>query len=304
MVEAELSIIIPCRNEEGFIGNCLDSIMAQDYDKSKYEVIVIDGRSTDKTREIIANYPTVKLLDNPRKIAPAGTNIGIKAAKGEIIVRVDAHAVIAKDFLAKSVDYFNKTGVDCVGGTIRTIGKGYIGEAIALVLSSPFGTGSKFRYSNQPGYVDTVPFGAYRREVFGHLGLFDENLPRSEDLEFNHRIIKAGGKIYMTPEIRSDYYSRSTVFGLLKQGFLNGVDVAKAAKKDRSSISIRHLIPLFFVLGLLIPPVSLTVLLVYGVANLFFSLKAGWKYLPITPFIFLALHLSYGIGTIFGIIKR
>ncbi|MFH1684335.1 MAG: glycosyltransferase family 2 protein [Candidatus Margulisiibacteriota bacterium] len=314
----DVSVIIPARNEEKHIAECLDSLFAQDYPKDRFEIIVIDGMSTDRTRAIVGDYPGVRLLDNPNKIAPAGTNIGIKASKGEIIVRIDAHAKVEKDFISQSVKYLRQTGADCVGGPITTLGKGYLGQAISYVLSSPFGTGSKFRYSNKPGYVDTVPFGAYRKEAFDRFGLFDESIPRSEDLEFNHRIIKAGGKIFMTPDIKSYYYCRSTVGGMIRQNFLNGVDVVKAIKKDRSSISIRHLIPFFFISGLtmslLFAFISsfglflfFAIFLIYSIANLFFSigivLKHKWKYFPVLLVLFFCLHLSYAAGTILGLFR-
>jgi len=311
-----ISVIIPSRNEENYIQECLDSLLSQNYPKDKCEVIVVDGMSTDRTREIITKYPNVQILDNPKLTAPAGTNIGIKAARGEIIIRVDAHTKVAPDFLLQNIKYLNETKADCVGGPIQTIGKGYKGKAIACVLSSPFGTGSKFRFSQKSGYVDTVPFGAYRKEIFDRLGLLNENLPRSEDLEFNHRIIKAGGKIFLSPDIKSDYYCRTGFRKLVQQNFFNGYDSIRSALKDPKSISVRHVVPLLFVLGVLISILlslfsilgiylGLIILLSYGITNITFSVmiavKYGWKYILLVPALFLILHLCYGVGSIAGL---
>lgn len=313
-----ISVIVPSRNEENYIQECLDSLLVQDYPKDKYEIIIVDGMSTDRTREIITKYPNVRMLDNSKFNAPAGVNMGIKAAKGEIIIRVDAHAKVAPDFLTQNTKYLQETKADCVGGPIQTIGKGYKGEAIAYVLSSPFGTGSKFRFSQKSGYVDTVPFGAYRKEIFDRLGLLNENLPRSEDLEFNHRIIKAGGKIFLTPDIKSYYYCRTGFRKLIQQNFFNGYDSIRSAIKDPKSISIRHIIPLLFVFGMafgllwsvfsmLGVYLLLLIFICYGLLNLFFSYliaaKHGVRYFPLVLILFPCLHVCYGIGSICGLLK-
>ena len=193
---SSVSIIIPCRNEEKFIGKCLDSIIAQNYPQDKLEVLVVDGRSTDGTKEIVEEYaqkyPFIKVLDNPRKIAPTALNVGIKGAKNEIIIRMDAHNVYEKSYVSKCIKYLRESNVDNVGGIWVTLpgDNTIIARSIALALSHPFGVGnSYFRIgSKKPRLVDTIPFGCYRKEVFKEVGLFNENLIRNQDIELNLRI--------------------------------------------------------------------------------------------------------------------
>ena len=317
-----VSVIVPCRNEEKFIEGCLSSLFDQDYPSDYYEIVVVDGVSSDasldKVKQYSSNRNNIRVISNAKMSAPSGSNLGIKEAKGEIIVRVDAHAKVEKDFISQSVKYLKQTDADCVGGPIETKGSGYLGEAIALVLGSPFGTGSRFRYSKKDGYVDTVPFGAYKSEAFKKYGLLDEGLERAEDLELNHRIIKKGGRIFIASEIRSCYFCRSNIRDLLKQNFLNGVDVIRAARKDASAVSIRHLIPMFFILSLLgslgLSVISVFSPVIFGFIaglylafNIWFSaaiaINKGIRYLVVLPVLFLLLHLSYGFGSVFGLIK-
>ena len=191
-----ISIIIPCRNEEKFIGKCLDSIIAQDYPKNSIEILILDGRSTDRTREILKKYTQkysfIKVLDNPKKIQTTALNIGIKKARGEIIIRMDAHNIYEKSYMSKCVTYLRKYDVDNVGGICVTLpaNNTIIAKSIALALSHPFGVGNVyFRIgSKNPRFVDTVPFGCYKKEIFEKIGLFDENLVRNQDIEFNLRL--------------------------------------------------------------------------------------------------------------------
>ena len=209
-----VSIIIPCRNEEPFILKCLNSLFLQDYPKEKLEILVIDGASEDKTKKIIQEYikkhPFVKLLENPQKFTPIGLNIGIKEAKGDVIARMDAHAEYEKEYISKCVKYLNKYKVDNVGGVMITLSRKDTiwGKAIIAVLSHRFGVGNaRFRVGAQkPVLVDTVFGGCYRREVFNKIGYFNENLVRGQDMDFNLRLRKAGGKILLVPKIKSYYY--------------------------------------------------------------------------------------------------
>ncbi|GJQ23461.1 MAG: hypothetical protein HBSAPP01_12510 [Candidatus Brocadia sapporoensis] len=206
-----ISIIIPSRNEEKFIDKCLDSIIAQDYSKEKLEILVVDGMSNDKTREFIKGYSKqhryIKLLDNPGKIVPTAMNTGIRDAHGEIIIRMDAHNIYEKDYVSKCVKYLQEYNVDNVGGIWVTLpgSNTLIAQSIAFALSHPFGVGNAyFRIgSKEPRYVDTVPFGCYKREVFQRIGLFDEDLVRNQDDEFNLRLTKNGGKLLLVPDIVS-----------------------------------------------------------------------------------------------------
>ena len=213
----KITILIPCRNEEKFISAIIEDVINQDYPKDKTEVFIIDGMSDDKTREIINQYSTkysgLKVLDNPQKTVPYAMNIGIKASSGDIIIRMDVHSLYPKDYISKLVYFLEKLNADNVGGVCITkpFSDTLMAKAISLVLAHPFGVGnSYFRIgAKEIKEVDTVPFGCFKRSIFDKVGFFNENLKRSQDLEFNLRIKRAGGKIYLFPDIVSDYYSRS-----------------------------------------------------------------------------------------------
>jgi len=322
-----VSIIIPCRDEEKFIGKCLDSIIEQDYPKDKMEILVVDGVSEDGTRKIIENYsqkyPFVKLLVNPQKFTPFALNIGIKSSKGEVIVRMDSHAGYEKDYVSKCVKYSEEYGADNVGGIIRTVpaDNTLIAKSIAYCLSSFFGAGgSRFRIgSEKPRWVDTVFGGCYRKEVFDKIGLFNEKLIRSQDFEFNTRLKKSGGKILLVPDIVAYYYPQTTLKGFLKHNFEDGVWAVLPLRLVKASFNLRHYIPLFFVLsffltlilGFFFFPARILFDLIFGgyfLLNLFFSLKIalrqGFRYLFIMPIVFAYRHFGYGLGSIFGLIKK
>jgi len=324
-----ISIIIPCRNEEKYIGKCLDSIIANNYPKDKLEILVIDGMSGDGTREIIEKSkiqnPTsnIQMLDNPKKITPVGLNIGTKKAKGEIIIRIDAHATYEKDYISKCVEYFKKYDADNVGGIIKTLPEkdSILAKAIAFTLSHPFGTGtSYFRIGSKgPRWVDTVFGGCYKKEVFEKIGLFNENLARSQDLEFNLRLKKAGGKILLVPEIISYYYPKSNLKDFFIHNFEDGIWAIYPLKFVKIPFGLRHYFPLLFVTSLIgsaffsiFFPVFLKffllILLFYFLVNLYFSLKIAvkekdFKYFFIMPIVFATRHFGYGLGSILGLIK-
>jgi len=318
-----LSIISPIRNEEKYIDKCLASLVNQDYDKQNYEILVIDGVSTDKTREIVkqyeSNYDNIKLFDNPNKTVPYALNIGIKHAIGDVIIRVDGHAVIEKDYLLQCVKYLKNTRAECVGGVIENINETYIGKAIALAMSSPFGVGNaRFRTSGEEGFVDCLAFGAYRREVFDKIGNFDEEFVRCQDDELNYRLRKFGGKIFFTPKIKSYYYPRSNLKKLWRQYFQYGFWKIRVLQKHFKTMQPRQFVPPAFVFSLLTTGVLgvfstralwlfLSIILTYLVAcfavSLKISLKKGFEYLKILPIIFFMLHISYGLGFLFGLIR-
>jgi len=322
----KVSIIIPCRNEEKHIGKCLDSLLKNNYPKDLIEIIVIDGMSKDDTREIIKKYikkyPFIKLSNNSKKIVPTAVNIGIKEARGDMITCLGAHSSYPSNYIEKLVLWIRKSEADCVGGVCITKAgaETTVASAISYVLSHPFGVGNGlFRIGiKEPKYVDTVPFGAYKREVFNKIGLFNEKLIRNQDLEFNLRLKKAGGKILLVPEIVSYYHARADLKGLFTQNFWNGFWVLYSTKFTKTPFSLRHLIPFFFVLsicGSLIlsliyrPFIYLFVLVLatYLIADIFFSLKMsfqrGFKYFIPVMLSFAALHFSYGFGSIWGLIK-
>ena len=254
-----VSVIIPVYNEEKYINGLIESLKKQDYDKEKFEVIFIDGNSKDKTIDIIKEKLNLKendkykILVNPDKITPKSVNIGIKEAKNEIIIRLDAHSEYPSNYISKCVYYLNNTDADNVGCLCHPEGKTRIGKAIANVVSSKFGVGnSSFRTGTESGYVDTVPFGTFRRELFEKIGYFNEELPRSEDNEFNYRIRKNQGKVYLFNDIEVIYYPRDTILKLMKMGFQNGKWATYTGYIIPGSMGIRHFIPLVFVIGLII----------------------------------------------------
>ncbi|MCX6827599.1 MAG: glycosyltransferase family 2 protein, partial [candidate division Zixibacteria bacterium] len=314
-----VSVIIPVRNEERYIRRCLDSIVGQDYPRENIEVIVVDGMSEDKTREILAEYrdryANIILIDNPNKIVPKSMNLGIRSAKGDYIIRMDAHAIYPREYVSKCIEYALKTDADNVGGVWETVGKDYVGEAIALALTSKFGVGNAiYRTEQFEGYVDTVPFGCFKRSVFARAGMFNEKLVRNQDIEFNSRIRRAGGKIFLTTQIKSSYYCRNNMIDLWKQNYANGYWNIKTIRENPHSLSVRHFIPLFFVasvalfalLGLFFSLGRWLLALdlgAYLIANLIFSIRAPLKYWPIMPLVYLSLHISYGLGSIVSLVK-
>lgn len=324
MTIPKVSIICPIRNEAKYIKLCLNSLASQDFNKNKMEILVVDGMSEDGTRKIVKEYSennkNIKLLDNPKKIVSSAMNIGINESKGDIIMRVDGHCYLENDFVRKCVEKLQSIkDIDCVGGPICSISNTFVAEGISIAMSYPFGVGNaKFRYSQKEGYVDTLAFGAYRREVFDRIGLFDEELVRNQDDEFNLRLIKAGGKILLSPEIKSYYFTRSSLKALWKQYFQYGFWKVRVIQKHKMPASWRHLIPGAFVLcllgsfilsfymktGLLFFFGIFTTYLTFSfIISFFVSLKKGLKYFPLLPVVFAVLHFSYGLGFLMGLIK-
>jgi len=318
-------VIVPCRDEQHFIANCLDSIIVQDYPKDKLEILVVDGVSNDKTKEIISEYAQkysfIKLLNNVKKTVPAALNIGIKAAKGDIIMRIDAHCTYNQDYISKCVGYLQRhDGVDNVGGICITLpgNNALLAQSIASALSHPFGVGnSYFRIgSKKERYVDTVPFGCYKSEVFLKIGLFDEDLIRTQDSEFNARLLKNGGTILLVPEIISYYYARESLYALWKMQLQYGYFKPLAAKKIGRIFALRQVIPPLFVGSLIIslafsPFFKLSlwyfifVLSFYTFVNMVVSLKIALRKnlrsFFALPFVFYVIHFGWGIGCLKGI---
>ena len=219
-----LSVICPIYNEEKYIANCIESILLQDYPKDDLEVLFVDGMSKDRTREIVAEYtrkyPFIRLIDNPEKIVPYAMNYGIRASKGEVIIRLDAHATYEKNYFSALVRRLNELGADNVGSVCKTdvLNKTPKTLAIREVLSNKFGVGnSVFRTGiDKVMEVDTVPFGCWRRDVFDKYGLYDLRLVRNQDIELNKRILRGGGKIFIVPDTYCTYLARETFKGLAK----------------------------------------------------------------------------------------
>jgi succinoglycan biosynthesis protein ExoA len=313
-----VSVVIPLRNEEAHIGALLDALASQTYPPGGPEVILVDGMSTDRTREIIAEYarrmPGIRLIDNPERIVPPAMNRGIRAATGDIIVRLDAHAEPAPDYIERCVHHLKTSGAWNVGGPMRSQGRGYVGTAVALATTSPFGIGgSPFHYSDQPQYVDTVYLGAFPRWVFDKVGLYDERFVRNQDYELNHRIRAAGGTIYLAPDIKITYFPRSSLRALWRQYFQYGFWKVQTLRKHPDSLKWRHLVaPAFvagvvggLVLGLLWRPALVlwaAALALYLAMSVLFSVRRvrredqGWRYLPLMPVVFATLHVAWGLG--------
>lgn len=315
-----ITIIVPIRNEEAYIARCLDSLLAQDYPAEQVEILVVDGRSDDRTRAIVATYherhPHLQLLDNPEKTAPYALNYGLDAAQGEVIVRVDGHCELEPDYLSTAVRLLAETGAACVGGPLTSVGEGQTAQAIALAMSTPFGVGNaKFRYADKAEYVDTVAFGAYRREVFDTVGRFNPELTRNQDDEFNWRLRAAGRQIYLSPELKATYYTRSSYKGLWKQYYQYGFWKIRVIREHPGSVQPRHLAPALFVLSLgasLLASLSTRrgkwllagIAAPYTAGALAFGLRRSGReprYLPGILAAFPILHLAYGIGFLAGL---
>lgn len=317
-MELELSIIIPVLNEEKRINSCINSLLLQTYDLNKSEVIFVDGNSTDHTLSILkdfqSKYQFIKILNNPDKITPKSMNIGIRESKGRFIIRLDAHSFYHEDYIEKCVSFLKShPDIDNVGGVAETQSYGYIGNSIAKVLSSRFGVGnSSFRVGGKGGKVDTVPFGCFRRTIFDKIGYFDERLLRSEDNEFNSRIIKNGGTVWLNPEIKFVYYGRDTISGLLSMALKNGNSLFWTMRIDKKSMKIRHFVPFLFLLSLCVLcslcwiRVALDLLILemslYSLLNLFFSfILRKRRYGFLTFFLFPLFHLCYGVGSLLSL---
>lgn len=323
-----VSVIIPCRNERDYIARCLDSLLASDYPRERLEILVVDGRSEDGTQQIVEAYvqrhACLRLLDNPRKITPVAFNVGIANARGDFIMITGAHSAISPDYISQCVRYSQEYGADNVGGVLRTLPRHdtIFEKGIALALSHVFGVGgSQFRLGpTEIKYVDTVFGGFYRRSVFERIGLFNEKLVGTQDLEFNRRLARAGGRVLLVPTIVAYYYPVSDYFGFCRHNFKNGMwSVLPFLYSKIIPVGIRHLVPLAFVSVLLccaalIPvwhPVLWLLLGVLGghsVLNLLASADVAFRsgdirLFFVMPVYYLSLHLSYGLGSMWGCAK-
>jgi glycosyltransferase involved in cell wall biosynthesis len=320
-----VSIIIPCRNEVRFIDACLDSVMASDFPKDRLEVLVVDGMSDDGTRAIVGRHAAadgvVRLLDNPDRIAPAALNVGIRSATGNVIVRLDAHCLYPQNYVSSLVEWLDKSGADNVGGICRTrpANETPKAKAIALGLAHPFGVGnSYFRIgAREPRYVDTVPFGCYRRDVFDRIGLFDEDLIRNQDDELNARLIRHGGRILLVPDVVTEYFTRESLGKLWRMYYQYGYFKPLVARKLGRVMTVRQVMPALFVTALVAGPVLsaaipalrlpfLVMLATYSAANLVFAVRAGWpeggRCVGWLMAVFVVLHVSYGVGFLKGML--
>lgn len=322
----EISIICPTLNEEKYIEKCIQSILQQDIDKSRIELIFVDGRSTDKTIELIKGYQEkyafIQFIKNPERTVPYAMNYGIKAAKGSIIMRIDAHSRFEPNYvsvLSKALIDLNASNVGAVCKT-DVIQKTPTSLAIREVLANRLGVGnSMFRIGiDKITPVDTVPFGCYKKEVFNEFGLYNTKLTRNQDIELNKRILRDGGKVYLVPDTFCTYYARETFKALAKNNFQNGKWNILMMKytKNLDSLSPRHFIPFLFIMSLIVPlilsvfwvpfiGVSIVSLSIYTILICVVSAKiASKKNLRFIVLVktFFVLHFSYGAGSLIGLI--
>ncbi len=325
----KISLIVACRNESKHVRSFLDSLLAQDLEGLDWQILIADGRSDDGTREILEQYSKrdrrIIVVDNPKRIVSTGLNAAIRAASGEIIVRMDAHTEYATDYVKKCVEVLTATGADNVGGPARTKAEGLTARAIQAAYHSRFSTGgASFHDDSYTGYVDTVTYGCWRKATLLKFGLFDEELVRNQDDELNLRITRAGGKIWQSSEITSWYRPRATLSALFRQYFQYGFWKVAVIRKHKIPGSLRHLIPGIFVSGnfaFLFAMLSTAlagrwdlsrvifsgwsvIVAAYCVALLFASFSAakkfGWVFFPLLPPTFAVFHISYGLGFLAG----
>jgi len=314
-----VSVLIPMRNEEHCIARCLDSILANDYPKERLGILVIDGMSTDWSQEIVRKYTErysfLRLLKNPKCIQAVALNIGLGEAKGEIILRMDAHATYAQDYIRQCVGLLQGTDAANVGGVQRAVGSGYVSNIIAIATNLPFGIGdARFRYSDREELVDTLYLGAWYKKTLEALGGFNEEWVVNEDYELNYRLRQVGGKILLSPKIRCQYYVRGSLKALVRQYFRYGLWKVKTLVAHPDSLRWRHLVPPLFVLTLVVSIALIPVLWVVGVmvpglyviTNLVVCFRTarrrGWRYLSLLPFVFAILHLGWGAGFWVGLL--
>jgi glycosyltransferase involved in cell wall biosynthesis len=321
--QIHVSVIVPMRDEAAHIRECLKSLLHQTMAPGAYEIIVVDGQSTDGSADLVRSLqtdtPNVMLLQNPSRTMPAGMNMGLRHARGDVIIVAGAHTVYPAEYIEKSLYFLAKTGAQVVGGPLITVSSRdtFVGRMIATLLSCRFGVGdSAFRTRLKDGFVDTVPFGAYRREVFQQVGGYNERLVRIQDHELHARIRQNGGQIYITPELTTEYRTVPSYRLLCKKGFNTGLWQFYTLSQNSTSFALRHFVPLCFVLwlatlstlakfwpgmtGLLVATLALYVVsgFRFGASEFQRTSSITRLLIPIYAFPF---HLSYGVGTIAGL---
>jgi len=318
-----VSLIVPMKNECFFIEKCLQSMKNQEYSPEKFEVIVFDGLSEDDSWKLAEKYENqiknFSLLSNPKVSQSAAWNKGIQMAKGDIIGIVSAHAELAEDYISNAVETLQRTGADLVGGPTNAIAEGDLSKAIAAALNSPFGVGdAQFHYTEKEIETDTVFMGLCWKSLYVRIGGFDEEMIRNQDDEFSYRLLKHGGRIICNPKIKSKYYSRATLNGLWKQYFQYGFYKVRVLQKHHAQMRLRQFIPFLFVLGLifsilltLVHPLGWIILAFVAGSYLFLNfvfsvlitMKEGRNLLFYIPLAFTIMHVGYGVGFIFGLVK-
>lgn len=318
-----VTVVMPVRNEGSFIERSLGAVFLQDYPSDRMEVLVADGLSTDGTRERIIEFqkahPNLQMVSNPDGIVPTGMNRAIRQARGEIIVRVDGHCEIDREYVRRAVERLQRDKVDGVGGPIDTIGETPLAEAIATAMSSAFGVGgSAFRtVKDKTMLVDTVAFPAYTRAIIERAGPYDEELVRNQDDEYNYRLRKLGAKVLLASDVKARYYSRSSIPSLWRQYYQYGYWKVRVMQKHTLQMRPRQFAPLVLVVSMMISLVAapfhllglaslLAVSGSYLLANLAASALTASRQVRMSwmlPVIFATLHFAYGFGFLKGLIK-
>ncbi len=316
MEQPLVTIVMPCRNEAGFIEACLRCVQEQTYPPDRIEILVADGGSTDGTRQALdrlaAEDSRLRVIDNPQRIQAAGLNHAIRASRGEVIARMDVHADYAPDYLEKCVEVLSRTGADNVGGATRCRAKGRVQRAVCTAMRSPLGFGgAAFRDPDTEGYVDTLFPGAFRREVFDRVGLFDEGAVTNEDAELNQRILQAGGRIYLSREIEVYYYPRDSLTDLTRQYFRYGKGRARTLLKHRRFTRLSPAVPFLTLLAavlvaLALPRVAAAAALLYALATGAEAIRLAGRFAApalLTWLTYPIMHISHGIGFGVGLIR-
>lgn len=323
-----VTVIVPVRNEERYVERCLSRLLDQDYPKDRFEIVVVDGLSEDRTRQMVLDLlrdragtpPALRMIDDPARERATALNAGVRAARGDVIMRVDARSLVPVDYLRKCVQTLEATGADNVGGVQHPIAESPMQEAIGLAMSHPFGVGdAQFRIGRKSGFVDSVYLGCFRRDVFARVGLFDDVVPvLSEDSDINQRIRDRGGTVYLNAEIRAGYYPRDTLPGLIALYGRYGVARAGNVLKHRKVTSWRQAVPPLFVLALAALG-ALTVvhgafgagfaavLIAYlladvGIAASLAVTRREWRLWPRLIAVFPCMHVAWAIGFFQGLI--
>jgi len=318
-----VSIVIPIRNEAQFIDRCLRSVFNQDYPPDRMEVIIADGMSTDNTPDIIQSFQrqhlNMILLDNPKKIVPAGFNAAVRRSSGEIILRVDGHSELATDYLRRCVQHLMDSEADVVGGVMETSSDNFTGRAIAQAISSKFGVGGSFRaVKQQTKYVDTIAFAALGHHVIDIAGLYDEEMICNEDDEYFYRLRKMGFRILLAADAHVRYFGRSSIRGLWHQYFRYGLWKVRVWQKHPQQMRPRQFIPALFVLTLALASIFGVFFpscrfMLYGalgtyvcvniIVSFWIAWRSDWRYFLLLPLIFMTIHFSYGSGFLIGLIR-
>ena len=320
LIRPFVTVLIPMRNERDNIALCLDSVLLNDYPSDQIEVLVIDGASTDTSIDIVNEYAkhhqSIHVLTNLKRFQAAALNLGLKRAKGDLVLRLDAHTVYAKDYISRCVELLLSRNASNVGGVQRAVGNTYFTKAVATTINSRLVIGdAKFRYADKEMWVDTVYLGAWQKQTLESLNGFDERWVVNEDYELNYRLRRTGGKILLSPTVQSWYTVRNSQISLARQYFRYGYWRVKTLVSHPESARWRQLAPAILTVGLTVSPLAYLLNWMLGIMIpiLYFlyltiaTSEIGWtsrlRYIPILPIIVTTIHLSMGLGFLLGLVR-